>query len=164
MEEVYIAGLLGVMVAISFAEVVARYVFSSGFSWSLEAVGLCFAWLVFIGMSYGVRTHAHIGVDAVVKKFPPNTQRYIAMLVALLCVVYALIIAYGGWVYMTKIYNVGIVLQEMPIKQWIPRTVMPIGFALLAYRFLEVFWGLATGKDMHLLGDEAKDALKLKTE
>lgn len=164
LEEIYISTLLGVMTGVTFGEVVARYVFNSTISIAHESVVLCFAWLIFIGMSFGVRTGSHIGIDFLVKKFSTKGQRYIAMVVAILCVVYALIIVYGGFIYVSKMYKVGIYLQDLPIKQWIPRLVIPLGFGLLAFRFIEVFYKLAKGKKVHLLGDEVKDALKLKID
>ena len=55
------------MTLITFMQVVARYVFNYSFVWALELVTFLFAWLIFLGMSYGVRVGAHIGVDALVK-------------------------------------------------------------------------------------------------
>lgn len=164
LEEVYIASLLGLMTVITFAEVVARYGFNYSIKMAHESVVLIFAWLIFIGMSYGVRAKSHIGIDALVSNFSPLWKRYTALLVSILCIVYALIIVYGGYIYVSKIYKVGIYLQDIPIKQWIPRSVIPLGFALLAFRYFEVFINILHGKDLAILGDEAKDALKLKSE
>jgi C4-dicarboxylate transporter DctQ subunit len=61
-------------------------------------------------------------------------------------------------------YDVGILMQDIPIQQWIPRVILPLGFALLALRFLQVLYRLATGGEAHLLGDEAADALKLRQD
>ena len=61
-------------------------------------------------------------------------------------------------------YEVGILMQDVPIGQWIPRLVLPIGFALLAFRFAQVLYRLVSGKEAHLLGDEAKEALKLRAD
>ena len=63
-EEALIAFLLTVMTLVSFTQVVARYVFNFSFVWALELVTFLFAWLIFLGISYGVRVGSHIGVDA----------------------------------------------------------------------------------------------------
>ena len=52
----------------------------------------------------------------------------------------------------------------MPIRQWVPRLVLPLGYALLFLRFAQLLYRLVTGKEAHMLGDEAKDALKLRDE
>jgi C4-dicarboxylate transporter DctQ subunit len=57
-------------------------------------------------------------------------------------------------------YEIGIEAQDIPIPQWVPRLVLPIGFGLLAFRFSEVLYRIVTGKEARLLGDEAADALK----
>ncbi len=59
------------MTCVTFAQVVARYVFNYSFVWALELVTYLFAWLIFLGMAYGVRVGAHIGVDALVKTLRP---------------------------------------------------------------------------------------------
>ena len=62
-------------------------------------------------------------------------------------------------------YEIGILAQDLPIPQWVPRVVLPLGFALLAVRFLQVFYRIVTGRQTTLgLTDEAADALKHKVE
>jgi C4-dicarboxylate transporter DctQ subunit len=163
-EEVLIAFLMAAMTVVTFMQVVARYVFNYSFVWALELTGVMFAWLIFIGMSYGVRVGAHIGVDAVVKSLSAGAARVVGIVAAILCIVYASIVFFGGLTYVRKMYDVGILMQDIPIQQWIPRVVLPLGFALLALRFAQVLFRLLSGKEAHLLGDEAADALKLKQE
>ena len=163
-EEGAIIFLMAAMTLLTFTQVIARYVFNYSFVWVLEATGIMFAWLIFIGMSYGVRVGAHIGVDAAVKLLGAAGARVVGAFAALLCIAYALIVAYGSYQYVYKIYSVGILMQDIPIQTWIPRVILPIGFLLLAFRFLQVFWHLITGRDAQLLGDEAVDALKLQEE
>ena len=164
LEEWLLASLLAVMVSITFMQVIARYVFNYSFVWALEVTTVLFAWLIFIGMSYGVRVGSHIGVDALVKSLGPRAARIVGSIAALLCIVYAAIVTFGGYQYVRKMYDVGIEMQDVPIEQWIPRLVLPIGFALLALRFAQVLFRLLSGKEAHLLGDEAKEALKLRAD
>jgi C4-dicarboxylate transporter DctQ subunit len=163
-EEGLIVFLMAAMTIVTFVQVVARYIFNYSFVWALELTGVMFAWLIFIGMSYGVRVGAHIGVDAVVKSLAPATARLVGIVAAVLCVVYASIVFVGGFTYVRKMYDVGILMQDIPIQQWIPRVILPLGFALLAIRFLQLLYRLATGGEAHLLGDEAKEALKLRED
>jgi C4-dicarboxylate transporter, DctQ subunit len=164
LEEVLVAGLMAAMTITAFIQVVARYVFNYSFVWALELNGVLFAWLIFVGMSYGVRVGAHIGIDAVVKTLRPAAARAFGMVGALLCVVYALIVTVGGWQYVRKMYDVGIEMQDMPVQQWVPRIILPLGFALLALRFGQAFVRMWRGEDTKLLSDEAEEALKLRQE
>jgi C4-dicarboxylate transporter DctQ subunit len=164
LEEGLIVFLMAAMTIVTFVQVVARYIFNYSFVWALELTGVMFAWLIFTGMSYGVRVGAHIGVDAVVKSLSAGAARAVGIVATLLCIVYASIVFVGGFQYVSKMYDIGILMQDIPIQQWIPRIILPLGFALLALRFLQVLYRLATGKEAHLLGDEAEEALKLKQD
>lgn len=164
-EEWVVMLMLAAMTLITFVQVVLRYVFNHGFTWALELTTVCFAVMIFVGISYGVRVGAHIGVDALVKLLPSGLRRGVSIVAVLLCLVYASIVLLGSWDYVTKMKEVGIELEDMPIPLWIVRAVMPFGYTLLALRFLQVLWQLATGKSDSLsLADEAAEAMKLKAE
>ena len=160
LEEGAIAFLLALMTLITFGQVIARYVFDYSFVWALELVTFLFAWLIFLGMSYGVRVGSHIGVDALVKAFGPRVERVLSIIATLFCIAYALIALYGGWIYMSRMRMIGTLAQDLPIPVWIPQTALPLGFALLAVRFAEVLWRIVRGNEAHLLGDEAATILE----
>ena len=165
LEEGLIAFLLAVMTLVTFAQVIARYVFNYSFVWALELVTYLFGFLIFIGMSYGVRVGSHIGVDALVKALKPKAARIAGGAAALLCLVYALIIFYGSWQYVAKMYEIGILAEDLPIPQWVPRLSLLAGFGLLVVRFAEAFFRIATGRETRMqVADEAVDALKHKDE
>ena len=155
LEEGAIAFLLAVMTLITFGQVIARYVFDYSFVWALELVTFLFAWLIFLGMSYGVRVGSHIGVDALVKALGARTSRVLGAFATLCCIAYALICLWGSWRYVTTMHMIGTLAQDLPIPVWIPQIVLPLGFALLALRFAEVLYRILRGSDAHLLGDEA---------
>ncbi len=165
LDEWLIAILLAAMTLLTFTQVVMRYVFNSGFTWAVELTTVLFAFMIFIGISYGVRVGAHIGVDALVKLFPPGIRRLVSILAVLLCLVYAGMVIYGSWQYVMKMKMVGIELEDMAIPMWTVRAILPIGFALLVLRFLPVLYNLITGKSDRLhLADEVEEALKLKAQ
>jgi len=95
-----------------------------------------------------------------VKALTPAKARVLAIVATLLCLIYAGIVFYGGWIYVAKMYEIGILAQDIPIPQWVPRLVLPLGYALLFFRFSQVLYRLLTGEEVHLLVDEAEDALK----
>lgn len=163
LDEWLIAILLAAMTLLTFLQVVMRYVFNSGFTWAVELTTVFFAFMIFIGISYGVRVGAHIGVDALVKLFPPGIRRVVSIVAVLLCLLYAGMVIYGSMEYVLKMKKVGIELEDMAVPMWIVRAILPIGFALLVLRFLPVLYNLATGKSDRLhLADEVEEALKLK--
>jgi C4-dicarboxylate transporter DctQ subunit len=84
---------------------------------------------------------------------------------AALCLVDSVILFYGSWVYVAKMYEIGIEMQDLPIPQWIPRAILIVSFALLILRFGQVLWRILSGKEVRLhLGDEAAEALRAQEE
>lgn len=160
-ESFALATLLAVMTVVTFVQVVARYVFNDSFTWALELTVVCFAWLIFLGISYGIRIGSHIGVDAFVRLLPPRIGRILAIAAVLLCLVYCGYLIWGGWQYTAKLLKVGVLMQDLPIPRWIPTVIVPLGMALAALRFLQVLIRLITGQQMTLhLADEARESLE----
>jgi C4-dicarboxylate transporter DctQ subunit len=114
-EETAIAVLLGLMTLITFANVVVRYVFNGGLGrwlegflgvdlpgsliWGLEVTLVLFAWLVLFGISYGFKTTTHLGVDAVLNMVSRGPRYVMAVIAAICCVIYALLLMKGAWDY-----------------------------------------------------------------
>lgn len=104
-EENLIAILLGVMTLLTFANVIARYVFNSNIFWALELTVFLFAWLVLLGASYAVKKTAHLGVDAIVNMMGPSKRRITALIVAAACILYAFLLLKGSWDYWAPYAN-----------------------------------------------------------
>ena len=98
-EENVIAFILGMMTLVTFANVVLRYVFNDSLIWGLEVVLILFAWLVLLGISYGFKKTAHLGVDAMINILPDRQQRVMALLSAAVCIAYAVLLLKGSWDY-----------------------------------------------------------------
>ncbi|WP_027258510.1 MULTISPECIES: TRAP transporter small permease [Leisingera] len=99
LEETLIALLLGLMTAITFANVIARFVFNSNILWALELTVFLFAWLVLLGASYAVKAHAHLGVDAIVNMLAPGTRKVVGLFAAACCIVFSLLLLKGAYDY-----------------------------------------------------------------
>lgn len=165
LEEWIISLMLFGMTALSFMQVVRRYVFNTGYSWNLELTTVFFGIMIFVGISYGVRVGSHIGVDALVNLLSPSKRRVVSIVAVFLCLVYVGFVLYGASVYVSKIMDIGIEMDDLPIPKWTVLAVMPIGYVLVGFRFLQIFYNLITGKTDSLhLADEAADAMKLKAK
>jgi len=98
-EETLIAVILGLMTLITFANVVARYVFNANILWALESTVVLFAWLVLLGASYCVKTRAHLGVDVVVNMVSPGIRHVLAIIAVAACLLYSVLLLMGAWNY-----------------------------------------------------------------
>jgi len=105
LEEALIAVLLGVMTVITFANVVARYVFNTNILWALESTVFLFGWMVLLGASYAVKKSAHLGVDAIIEMVGPSPRRIMALLSVAVCIAYAFLLLKGSWDYWANFAN-----------------------------------------------------------
>ena len=147
LEEGFMAVTLAFMTIITFIQVILRYVFGTGWVWSLEATTYSFAWLVLIGMSYGVRMRAHIAVDLVSNQLPRRARRIMAFAAIALCLLYCGFMVYGGSVFVDRLMTLGNNARDIPLPRWLLTSIMPVAFSLLAFRFLQAGWQLATHKE-----------------
>src|SRR6202007_829828 len=88
LEEGLIAVLLAGLTLMTFSQVVARYGFDAGWVWSLEATTCMFGALLMVGLSYAMRLHAHMNVDAFVNTLPRPLKRAATLVAIALGLVY----------------------------------------------------------------------------
>lgn len=182
LEANFIAILLGLMTLITFVQVIARYVFNSGWGSALEVTQMLFSWLILFGMSYGIKNGLHLGVDILIRKFSSKIFRVCALLGAALCVVYGVMLFSadvfgfagkgGAYFYWDKMYKLnigmeGIYLPEFlfgenqRLPRWVAYIMLPVGLALFAVRSVQAFVAIADGRrEMIIASHEAEELLE----
>ena len=145
LEEYLTAALLAAMTLLTFTQVVLRYVFNSGLIWALEATTYLFGWLVLIGISIGVRSNRHIAVDLLSARLGRGMQKAVALLAVGLSLLYAALMCYGSWTLIEQLRLFGSLAHDIPLPRWILLSSLPIGFALLGLRILQVTVGVVRG-------------------
>ena len=186
-EETVIALLLAAMTLITFANVIARYVFNDNILWALEVTVFMFAWLVLLGASYAVKKQVHIGVDVVTSHVGPGARRVLAILAVLACLAFSLLLLKGSWDYwypfvtkrafletddvpmpeflqfLSDALNEGERYERMP--RFIPYFVLPLSMALLTFRYLQLTWQVLTGKvDTVIASHEPEEVSDFKAQ
>lgn len=182
-EETFIAITLGLMTLITFANVIARYVFNSNILWGLELTVFLFAWLVLIGASYGMKKGFHIGVDVLVNALPAGPRKVLTLIACFASLLFAALLLKGAWDYwypfattrafyetedipvpffltwLKDVFNEGEAYEKMP--RFVPYLALPIGMALLLYRTLQVSWRIFTGEqELIIAGHEAEEMME----
>lgn len=134
-------------------------------TWSVALTKAMFGWLIFVGLAWGVRIGAHIGVDMIVRRFNPANQRRIALLALTICLGYCALMTYSSEQWVAVLYRVGTGAEDLDrfgIQQWHIVMIVPIGFALMFVRFLQIFIRVLQGKQQGMgLHSEVDDAVKL---
>ncbi|MFC1798701.1 TRAP transporter small permease, partial [Thermodesulfobacteriota bacterium] len=135
-EEFLAVCLMALASYLTFQEVVMRYVFNYGWSGSYEITTMSLIWCTFIGISLGVRENIHIGVDLLVKKFPPKTQKTFLIASILLCILFGIIVAVKGFQFSAFISKTNLLSRDLRIPMEIGYLAVPVGGVLICLRFV----------------------------
>ena len=185
LEENFLVLIITSIMLVSFGQVVARYGFNSGWTGALEFNMVMFSWLILLGMSYGVKTGIHLGVDIVLNAVPSKVGKVMALFGAAMTALYGLILLDSAWLaalgvdvrggaieYWAKMFKINIGVEEMRwpdfimdwfgvkerVQRWLVLVVLPISLALLAFRSIQAFIEIWTDKrHMLISGHEAQD-------
>ena len=113
-----IAVALVLMVGFVFTNVVLRYAFDSGLTWSSEVARYLFVWVVFLGSILAVMEHSHLGVDILVRHIPGWLQKLLFLLTTALTVAVMTLVVKGLLVLIEL--NVGITgpATDIPINNY----------------------------------------------
>jgi C4-dicarboxylate transporter DctQ subunit len=187
-EENLLIIVISSIMAVSFGQVVARYGFNTGWDAALEFNTVAFSWLILLGMSYGIKTGLHLGVDIVLNAVPKRISKALSMIGAAAAMLYGLILLDSTWLamlgvevrggaieYWLKMFKIGLGSEELRypvffqemfdlrprLHRWVVLVILPISLALLSYRSLQAFIDIARGKrDMLISGHEAQDLVE----
>ena len=191
-EEGFIAFLLAAMTLVTFVYVMLnnlyaffyalgdRFAFASDFfyalgdpilewaqamTWSNALTKALFAWLIFFGLAYGVRTAGHIGVDALVKLASKPVQRIIGLIGCVACLAYAGLLGVASFEWVKTLFDAAIGAEDLGhfgVMQWHIGLIVPFGFAMVFIRFAEIFVRILRNEQTGLgLADEAAEVAKL---
>lgn len=145
------------------ANVIMRYFFSMPIRWSEEVVTSLFVWTVFIGSAYAYRNHSHLGVDILIKMFPPKVRNVVQFIISILemLVLIMLTVISAQYVYHLIFSRTGalkVVLTDMlRVPKWWTAVAVPLGFGVSAFhsvrfmiqRVLALFGKKVEGGEKH---------------
>ncbi|QIZ67981.1 TRAP transporter small permease [Geobacillus subterraneus] len=94
---VLMAATLALMCILVFGNVVLRYGFNSGITWSEEMSRFLFIWMSFFGAIGALKDNDHLGVDTLLRKLPPRAKQ-VVFLISNAIVLYVLyLLLDGSW-------------------------------------------------------------------
>ena len=121
--------LLSLMVIIVFANVVSRYYLHFSLAWSEEVARFMLVWLVFLGSFLAYVNDEHLGLDILVKKFPPLLRKSVAIGVNLLVIFALYAVMEGG--YLMMIANFDWLSSAAEIPQGYVYLIIPVSCGLM---------------------------------
>ncbi|RTL23685.1 MAG: TRAP transporter small permease [Burkholderiales bacterium] len=166
LEEWLIAFLMAAATLVIFVAVVHRYLAGLPYiqdialkvhmSWAQELCIILFVWMCKFGAAYGVRTGIHVGVDVVINRMSPRNRGRFVIFGLLAGAFFTGIIAVMGGAFVwdngahyaflqligqtrDDVFE-GPTTPDLEWPTWIVYSAIPLGSALMCYRFLQVCW------------------------
>jgi C4-dicarboxylate transporter, DctQ subunit len=137
-------------------------------TWAQEACIYLFVWMAKFGAAYGVRIGIHVGVDILVERLKPGPRRIFTIIAMSGGILFTAIVAWIGADFVWHVFRNGQTTPDLEIPSWIVYLAVPLGSALMCFRFIQALWVyLKTGEIAHHdhgavdgIEDEAKDLAK----
>lgn len=134
-EEIVLITLLGVMVVMSFLQVVLRNVFSSGILWADILLRHILLWLGFLGAAIATSENRHINIDSVRRFLSPRIRQATEVVTDLFAAGICMLLASAAWEFVRgEIADRRTFLEGIP--SWYAQIIIPVGFGLLAVHFI----------------------------
>jgi len=123
-----------------FANVVGRYVLLHSITWAEELSRMLNILMVYLAISAGIKTGAHIGVDAIITLCIPKrlyrTHKVLRIIKFLITMAFCAVAAYLGFGLAAKVSAMKQVSAALRIPMFIPYIILPIGLCMTAVRCL----------------------------
>jgi TRAP-type transport system small permease protein len=88
---------LAFMAILVFGNVVLRYLFNSGITWSEEMSRFLFVWMTFLGAVSALKDNEHLGIDMFVKKLSPRMKKAVFVLTNGIVLYVLWLVLDGSW-------------------------------------------------------------------
>jgi tripartite ATP-independent transporter DctM subunit len=126
------AALVVAEIVILFAGIVWRYGLDNPLIWTDELAGILFLWLVSLGAVIALRRGEHMRMTAVVSRFAPRTQRFIARLSALIVTIFTVEVIVPGYSYMMAQQAIETPVLQIPGSWEIAGQLIALALLLLS--------------------------------
>lgn len=133
-EEYILVFLSAFTVVIIFLQVVMRYVFGNSLTWSEEIARYAFIWMIYVGVSYGVKKKRHLGVDAITMLFQQKGKLIIGLIANASFLIFAVVMTYYGLDIVLRVTRESAALQ-IPLA-WVYAAPV-LGMSLAAIRLVQ---------------------------
>jgi len=135
-EELLLTILSTVMVVVIFVQVVMRQL-NSSLSWSEELARFSFIWLIYIGISYGVKKQKHIKVDVVLVFLNQKGKVILNIISNVLFMAFAVFVIIYGFEIANKLLGFGQKSPALQIPMGLVYMSAPIGMGLTLIRLIQ---------------------------
>ncbi|WP_340107496.1 TRAP transporter small permease [Pikeienuella sp. HZG-20] len=133
----WVAAAFGaLMMCVTFADVVMRYLFRSPIPGSFEITEISMGLIVFFALPQMVRSRGNICVTVLFDRFSPPVRRYATFATELLGAAISVFIAWRMWLYGARILRYGEITMELRIPKGLIAQSMALLLIVTALAFI----------------------------
>jgi TRAP-type C4-dicarboxylate transport system permease small subunit len=136
--EIAVSTILVALVAVTFSQVVFRYLLQAPLSWSEELARFLLMWLASLSAAYAFKTRSHFALRFVVDRFSPSVQRAIGTLVMLLVASFLAVFALQSLKFTIEVRNMSAPATQMSMA--VPYSSALVGSVLMLYYVVANWW------------------------
>lgn len=137
-EDSFCAIVLVVMLALTFINVIARYVFLASMPFVEELTRLGLMILSLVGAAVAAKRGAHLGLSVITDLLPAKAQNVLAGLANLLGVFFGVILVYYGYEMVRNEYVNDLKTAGMQWPEWIFGMWVLVGGAVMVIRYVQM--------------------------
>ena len=126
---------LGAMILLALSQIVLRNLFDSGIEWSEPLLRVMVMWLGLLGAIAATKQSNHISIDMLSRLLPNKGKIISAVIANLFSAIICAIVSYHALQFVIMEYDEG-VMAFSNVPAWLCESIIPIGFGLIALRFL----------------------------
>ncbi|MCD6376238.1 MAG: TRAP transporter small permease [Caldisericaceae bacterium] len=146
--------LMALMVVDVSWQVFSRFVLNAPSSYTEEIARFLLIWIGLLGASYAYKAKAHLGIDVLVKKFPPAAEKMAYVGMHIISGLFALIVMIGGGI---RLVNLALELEQTSAALGIPMghvyVVVPLSGLFILYYALRFIFTPASITEQELKGN-----------
>ena len=135
MEDLVLVLILTAMMLLAALQIFLRNFFDTGFMWSDELLRLLVLWLAMAGAVAASRKDRHISIAVLDRFLPAPLLRATRAVLDLFTAAVCALLAWHSLAFVLSTHAYGDVLLGQ-VPAWIAQAVLPVGFALMAWRYL----------------------------
>jgi TRAP-type C4-dicarboxylate transport system permease small subunit len=140
--EIAVSSILVALVAVTFSQVVFRYLLQAPLAWSEELARFLLMWLASLSAAYAFKTRSHFALRFVVDRFNPALQRAVGTLVTFLVVTFLVVFVYQSLRFTIEVRDMFAPATQMSLA--VPYSSALVGSVLMLYFVIVNWW-----QDMH---------------
>lgn len=130
--------ILSSMILLAFSQIIMRNFFDLGLQWGDELLRMLVLWLAVAGAVAASRSDKHINIAVLDRFLTPGLKRAVQLLVHLFTALICLVVAWFSLQFVQTSREYGdLILGSVPA--WWLQSVLPVGFALIAWRYTVFF-------------------------